>query len=115
MVEQEIDDVQFHHRYRQAGYLFRDTANSSADIDHFFGVTPDDRQKFFKRVRDRQSMIRADTTAVLEPPEPTGLIVCDLYNRITASARDEVHYQRRVGLENLAGDVLHIFLRDPCS
>jgi hypothetical protein len=57
----------------------------------------------------------AGTTAVLEPPEPTGLIVWDLYNRITASARDEVHYQRRVGLENLAGDVLNIFLCDPCS
>jgi hypothetical protein len=43
------------------------------------------------------------------------LIVWDLYNRITAAARDEICYPRRVGLENLAGDMLHVFLRDPCS
>jgi hypothetical protein len=110
MVEQDLDDVQFHRWFRQALYVYRGLANSSEHIDRIFGVAADDRQKFFKRVRDRQSLIRAGTTAVHEPPEPTGLIVWDLYNRITAAARDEICYPRRLGLENLAGDVMNAFL-----
>jgi hypothetical protein len=73
-------------------------------------ISLDDRQKFFKRVRERQNKRRDGTRAVIEPPQSTGLIVWDVFNGITAAARDEVRYSRRTALENLAGDVMKPFI-----
>jgi hypothetical protein len=110
MAEDELDDVRFHDLYRQAQYLSRGIADSSDAIDDIFGVGKDDRQKFFKRVRERQNKRRDGTRAVIEPPQSTGLIVWDVFNGITAAARDEVRYSRRTALENLAGDVMKPFI-----
>jgi hypothetical protein len=109
MAETKLDDVQFYNWYRQAQYLFRSMANSSDHIDRLFGVKQDDRQEFFKRERERQSVKRAATTAV-EPPQSTGLIAWEVFNGMTAAARDEIHYHRRTGLEHLAGDVVSAFM-----
>jgi hypothetical protein len=92
MAETELDDVQFYNWYRKVQYLSRSMAKSSNHIDRIFSVIQDERQEFFKRVRERQRTMRSTTPAVIEPPQPTGLIAWEVFNGITQAARDEMHY-----------------------
>jgi hypothetical protein len=110
MVQEQLDDVRFHNFYRQAQYASRGIANSSEQIDTMFGVTPSRRQELFKQVRSRQAQMRTGSTAVIEPPQSTGLIAWAIFNGITAAARDEMRFSRRTALESLAGDVMQAFM-----
>jgi hypothetical protein len=110
MAGAELDDVQFYNWYRKVQYLSRSMAKSSDHIDRIFGVIQDERQEFFKRVRERQRTMRSTTPAVIEPRQSTGLIAWEVFNGITQAARDEMHYHRRTGLESLAGDIVSAFM-----
>jgi hypothetical protein len=110
MLEAKLDDVQFHTWYGKAQYLYRSMANSSEHIDRIFGVEPDHRQAFLKRQRKWQKAKRTAISGVIEPPQSTGLIAWKVFNGITRAARDEMHYHRRTGLENLAGDIVSAFM-----
>ena len=85
-------------------------ANRSEHIDRIFGVDPDDRQAFLTRERKWQKAKRTVTRGEIAPPQLTTLIAWDVFNGITAAARDELHYNRRAGLENLAADVVSAFM-----
>jgi hypothetical protein len=110
MAQEYLDDVLFDKFYRQAQYLSRGIGNSSEHIDSIFGVAPDQRQEIFGRVRRRQRELRGAHTAAIEPPQSTDLLAWDVFNGITAAARDEVRYHRRTALESLAGDVVSAFM-----
>jgi hypothetical protein len=110
MVEAKLDDLQFHAWYAKAQYLYRSMANRSEHIDRIFGVDPDERQAFLKRERKWQKAKRTVTTGAIAPPELTNLIAWDVFNGITAAARDEMRYSRRTGLESLAADVVNAFM-----
>jgi hypothetical protein len=109
MAETKLDDIQFYNWYRQAQYLFR-MASGSEDIDRMFGVEPDDRQEYLRREGKRNRTNRAARTGAIQPPQSTDLLAWDVFNGITQAARDQMHYQRRTGLEGLAGDVVSAFL-----
>jgi hypothetical protein len=110
MVDAELDDMQFYNWYRKVQYLSRGLSTTSDEIDRIFGVQEEQRQEFFTRVRERQRAVRTGTPRVIEPPKPTGLIAWEVLNGITQAARDEMHYHRRTGLENLAADVVSAFM-----
>jgi hypothetical protein len=110
MAAEDLDDTHFYNFYRQAQYLSRGIANGSDQIDTMFGVTSSQRKTLFEQVRDRQNTRRSGTTAVMAPPQSTGLIAYHVFNGITAAARDEVRYHRRIGLENLASDVVQAYM-----
>jgi hypothetical protein len=110
MIEAKVDDVQFHTWYGKAQYLYRSMANSSEYIDCIFGVEPDERQALLKRERKWQKAKRAVRSGVIEPPQFTDLIPWEVFNGVTAAARDEMHYYRRSGLESLASDIVSAFM-----
>jgi hypothetical protein len=110
MVQEQLDDAQFYNFYRQAQYASRGIPNSSDQIDSMFGVTTSRRQEIFKQVRQRHAQMRSGTTAVIEPPQSTGLMAWQTFNGITAAARDEMRYSRRTALESLAGDVMQDYM-----
>ena len=110
MVQEPLHDVEFYGFYRQAQYASRGIPDASGQIDTMFSVTPSQRQAFFKKVRDRQNAMRTGTTAVIEPPQSTGLLAWQVFNGITAAARDEMRYGRRTALESLAGNVLNKYM-----
>jgi len=111
MAHEYLDDEDFYSLYRQAQYLSRGVTNFNEHIDGIFGVQPDQRQEIIGRVRQRQRERRSASTAAIGPPQSTDLLAWDVFNGITAAARDEVRYHRRTALESLAGDVLSPFLQ----
>jgi hypothetical protein len=110
MLEAKLDDVQFHTWYAKAQYLYRSMATRSEHIDRIFGVDPDERHAFLTRERKWQKAKRTVTTGGIAPPQLTTLIAWEVFNGITAAARDEIHYYRRIGLESLAADVVSAFM-----
>jgi hypothetical protein len=110
MVDERLDDKNFYSWYRQAEYLFRGIADRSTHIDNIFGVEPDQRKEIFNRERQRRRELKDANTTVIEPPQSTDLHAWNVFNGITAAARDEVRYQRRTALEMLGSDVLQSFL-----
>jgi hypothetical protein len=69
-----------------------------------------ERQAFLKRERKWQKAKREVTRGEIAPPELTTLIAWYVFNGITAAARDELRYSRRIGLQNLAADVVSAFM-----
>jgi hypothetical protein len=110
MAEETLNDVQFYNYYRQAQYLSRGIRNNPAHFDRLFGVAPERRQEIIGRVRHRQRELRAANTAALEPPQATDLLAWEVYNHLSEAARDEVRYHRRIGLHEIAGDLLSTFM-----
>jgi hypothetical protein len=109
MLEAKLNDLQFHTWYAKAQYLYRSMPNRIEHIDRIFGVDEAERQAFLKRERKWQKAKREVTRAAIAPPELTTLIAWDVFNGITAAARDEQRYSRRIGLENLAADIVSAF------
>lgn len=102
----------FFRLHRQARYIYRRIPHEDGDADPadtVLGVEKSRREQIIKQVRDRQEELRK-TPTVLATPEPTELAAWDVFNTITAIAREEGAYQRRIALEHLAGDVLHPFV-----
>ena len=60
--------------------------------------------------RQRRRELRDANTRVIELPQTTDLQTWNVFNGITAAARDEVRFQRRTALEMLGSDVLQAFL-----
>jgi hypothetical protein len=110
MVDEHLNDKHFYDWYRQTEYLFRGVPDRSQLIDDIFGVDPDQRKEIFNRERQRRRDLKDGNTTVIEPPQTTDLDAWDVFNGITAAARDEVRYQRRTALEILGSDVLQAFL-----
>jgi hypothetical protein len=110
MVDERLDDKNFYSWYRQAEYLFRGVANRSQHIDDIFAVEPDQRKEILIRERQRRREMRDANTTVIEPPQSTDLNTWNVFNGITAAARDEVRYQRRTALEILGSDVIKAFM-----
>ena len=110
MVDEPVDDNHFYDWYRQSEYLFRGIAERSKHIDGIFGVEPDQRKEIMNRERQRRREIWDANTTVIEPPQSTDLHTWDVFNGITAAARDELRYQRRTALEILGSDVLKAFM-----
>jgi len=98
MAHTYLEDVLFFNLYRQAQYLARGVAQSSDYIDRLFGVEPDQRHEIIGRVRHRQRELRRGNTAALEPSQSTDLLAWQVFNGITAAARDEIRYHRRMSL-----------------
>ena len=74
-------------------------------------VPPEQRRKLIKDFRDRQEEVqRFIGKGIVPPPQPTDLQAWDIFNAITARARHEKVYPRRIALEGLGGDVLHTFM-----
>jgi len=94
MAHEYLDDEDFYSLYRQAQYLSRGVTNISEHIDGIFGVEPGQRQEIIGRVRQRQRERQAANIAAIEPPQSTSLLAWDVFNGITAAARDEVRYHR---------------------
>ena len=110
MVDERLDDKHFYDWYRQTEYLFRGVANRSQLIDKIFGLEPDHRKEIINRERQRRRELRDANTTVIEPPQSTDLQTWNVFNGITAAARDEVRYHRRTALEGLASDVLQAYM-----
>jgi hypothetical protein len=110
MVDERLDDDHFYNWYRQTEYLFRGIADRSKHIDGIFGVEPDQRKEIMNRERQRRRELKDANTTVIEPPQSTDLHTWNVFNGITAAARDEMRYQRRTALEILGSDVLQAFL-----
>jgi hypothetical protein len=113
MAHEYLDDTFFRHLYRRAQYHFQGTASSSDHIDRLFGVGPDQRREIVACVRNRERARRAANTGAIEAPRPTTLRAWDVFNNLSAGARDELHYGRRTALQNLAGTVVHAYLPPP--
>ena len=110
MVDECLDDKHFYDFYRQTEYLYRGIPNRSSHIDDIFGVEPDQRKEIINRERQRRRELKDANTTVVEPPQTTDLDAWDVFNGITAAARDELRYQRRTALEILGSDVLKAYM-----
>jgi hypothetical protein len=105
-----LTDHQFYQLYRQARYIYRVAPQGDDRLDTLLDVEPEQRQQFIAQVRQRQNRLRGDLLGASAPStaQPTPLLAWDVFNSITATAREEP-YQRRVALERLAGDLLQAY------
>lgn len=108
IVATELTDLAYYNLYRQVRYVFRHATRGDALADHALGVAPQQRLALIGQVRQRQAALRDLTAgeATAGRPSPSGLLAWDLFNHLTAAARDEREFRRRVGLERVAGDLL---------
>lgn len=106
IAEGELTDHQVWTLHRQAAYVFRCQPHAELQADRVLGVDEDTRKRLVAAVRERQSLLRrGNSSAAL----PSGLRAWDVYNTVTANARDGGSYRRRVALEALGGDLLQAF------
>ena len=108
LVAESISDQFFYNLCRQVRYLYRHDPNGERLADAALGVASEARQQIVGQVRRRQAELRSAGGARPEPPHTTGLQPWDIFNHITAAAREET-YRRRLALEHLASDVLAAF------
>lgn len=106
VVDGELTDHQVWTLHRQAGYVFRRQPHAELQADRVLGLDEDTRRRLVAAVRERQSLQRRGGSAAALP---SGLRAWDVYNAVTANARDERSYRRRVLLEALGGDLLQAF------
>jgi len=104
-----VTDHLFYSLYRQARYIYRNTPHQEHLVDKALGVRQEQRQQLVSHVRRHQADLRSVSTAPIEPPQATNLLAWDIFNSITAMAREET-YQRRVSLEDLASDVFRAYM-----
>jgi len=111
LATEPLSDLQFFNLYRQTRYVYRLTLHSDEEADRALNVQPEKRRKLISNFRDRQEELRSLVgTGIVPPPQLTDLLAWDVFNAITAQARDEKVYPRRIALEGLGGAVLHAFM-----
>jgi len=109
VVDGELNDDLFWRLHRQATYVLRRVTGFEVTVDAMFGVEPAQRKRLVAAVRQRQGLYRRDHNPTVLLPQPSGVRAWDVYNGITAAARDEPVFHRRVALEQLGGDLLEEF------
>ena len=109
VVDGELTDDLFWRLHRQATYVLGRASGFEVTVDAMFGVEPAQRKQLVAAVRQRQGVFRRDHNPTVLLPRPSGIRAWDAYNGITAAARDESVYNRRVALERLGGDLLKEF------
>lgn len=102
-----VTDQLFYSLYRQARYIYRHGRGGERLADRALGVQPEQRRQIVAQVRRRQSGMRIPGASI-EGPKHTDLCAWDVFNSITATAREEL-YRRRVALERLGGDLLSAY------
>ncbi len=113
VVDGELNDQSFWAFHRQAAYVFRGATGAETTADAMFGVEEARRKQLVAAVRKRQGLLRHGRNDAVLLPQPSGIRAWDAYNGITAAARDETSYARRVALERLGGDLLKEFAPEP--
>ncbi|GEM_PF-6023650 len=107
LVDEFLPDHLFSNLHRQVRYIYRQMPYPERVADTVVGVTAEHRQELVARVRQRQAELRAGAT-LPQATQPTGLRSWQVFNSVTAAAREETH-QRRLALERLAGDMLQVY------
>jgi hypothetical protein len=101
-----LTDHAFYNLYRQVRYIYRYFEHTELLADHTLGVPGESRQQIVTAVRRRQKELREGTNTTAQLPKPTQFAAWDIFNNLTASAREESSQPRRLELERLAGDLL---------
>ncbi len=105
LLTERVTDHLFYNLHREVRYIYRRQEHGDALADRALGVDQQVRQEISGQVRRRQAELRRGSPDRLEGPRLTGLLAWDVFNAITAAAREEP-YQRRVALQRLGGDLL---------